>query len=328
MSQTARSGRTWRSAGPAPRPKEAALDYLGDGELGGPCRGCANGGQCRRRPVSRMSRTKSARRLRTTTRWHGSRTISIGPLFAWRHGAAVDAFAAGRQEVVESVGRASREEPCRGRCGGAERDLSRDAGPSHSAAQAGRALPGAPGGLRLRCWRSAPASGAATSKNSRALHGRARRHRSARQPCGKSHRTQGGRPNGRCPQAETYEDVRPAHGGDHRGGVPRTARLLGFRPAARPNEDHGPRCAPRRREEMLQVLAPQAPEPPKPDWRSAWEPVIGEWNALIDRARQSGTIAFYTEGLRRSDPAHSGARGEPGRPGRQARVSGPDPQER
>ena len=42
--------------------------------------------------------------------------------------------------------------------------------------------------------------------------------------------------------------------------------------------------------------APQTPEPPKPDWRSAWQPVIGEWNALIGHARQSGTIAFYMKG--------------------------------
>ena len=34
----------------------------------------------------------------------------------------------------------------------------------------------------------------------------------------------------------------------------------------------------------------------EPDWLSAWEPVIGEWNALMERAGRSGSIAFYTEG--------------------------------
>ena len=48
--------------------------------------------------------------------------------------------------------------------------------------------------------------------------------------------------------------------------------------------------------EVREDPAPSAPEPPKPDWRSAWEPVVGEWNALIDRARRSGTIEFYTAG--------------------------------
>ena len=41
---------------------------------------------------------------------------------------------------------------------------------------------------------------------------------------------------------------------------------------------------------------PPPPEPSKPGWRVAWDPVVGEWNALVERARQSGTLAFYTGG--------------------------------
>ena len=61
------------------------------------------------------------------------------------------------------------------------------------------------------------------------------------------------------------------------------------------DEDHAEACA-EAAWEAREDRAPPAPEPPKPDWLSAWEPVIGEWNALIDRARQSGAIAFYMKG--------------------------------
>ena len=38
------------------------------------------------------------------------------------------------------------------------------------------------------------------------------------------------------------------------------------------------------------------PSPPRPDWRPAYESTTREWKALRERARRSGTLAFYTQG--------------------------------
>ncbi|MDE2751093.1 MAG: hypothetical protein OXI83_00820, partial [Gemmatimonadota bacterium] len=78
------------------RPKEAALDYLGDGEWedfaeGVRRRQAAGAGLQDKDEVRAAANDNAMARIAHDIH----RTV-----FAWRHGAAVDAFAAGRQEVV------------------------------------------------------------------------------------------------------------------------------------------------------------------------------------------------------------------------------------
>ena len=121
-----------------------------------------------------------------------------------------------------------------------------------------------------------------------ALHEPARRHRRAA-TMRQTHRARRETERQVSP-AETRDDVRPAH-----EEVVEAASLVPpdwLDSVPPPTDEEHAEAAWEARED----LAPPAPEPPKPDWRSAWEPVIGEWNALIDRARHSGTIAFYMKG--------------------------------
>ena len=48
--------------------------------------------------------------------------------------------------------------------------------------------------------------------------------------------------------------------------------------------------------ESAHTPPPPEPEPPKPDWWPAYEGAVREWNALNERARQSGTLPFYAGG--------------------------------
>ena len=62
----------------------------------------------------------------------------------------------------------------------------------------------------------------------------------------------------------------------------------------------------------------QEPAPPaaEPVWLPAYEALVQDWNALAASARQSGTLSFYSRGLRRPHIEPQGARGKPGHPGR------------
>ena len=212
-------------------------------------------------------------------------------VFAWRHGAAVDAFATGRQEVVaawDELRERSRAEGDAVALG----DVYRETLDRH-AALLRQAEP-----FRARHEAFAPLLaerariGRGDLEEFEALHERARRHRRAA-TMRETHRTRR-ETEGQASPAETQRDVRPAHG--------ETIEAASLAPpdwfASVPpptDEDH----AEARGEAAwgtLEDLAPPAPESPKPDWRSVWEPAVGEWNALIDRARRSGTIAFYTRG--------------------------------
>ena len=245
-------------------PKEAALDYTADGkweELAeGVRRGRAAGaGHGEIGEADAPAHTAANDNALTRIARDVQRTA-----FAWRHGAAVDAFAAGRQEVVVAWD-ALRE---RSRAEGdvvALGDTYRETLDRHAAllrqAEPFRARPEAFASLLAERARI----GRGDLEEFEALHDRARRHRRA---ATMRHTHRARRETERqVSQEETREDARRAHG-------------EAVEAARKTRED----------------LAPQTPEPPKPNWRSAWQPVIGEWNALIDRARQSGTIAFYMTG--------------------------------
>ena len=274
-------------------PKEAALDYMGDSEW----EELAEGAQRRRRNAARADQgdageaearprpaandnalTRIARDVRRTA-------------FAWRHGAAVDAFAAGRQEVVAAWDALREKTRAEGDVV-ALSDAYRETLDRHAAllkqAEPFRARPEAFAPLLTERARI----GRRDLEEFEVLHERARRHRRGA-TMRQTHRARRETERQVSP-AETREDVRPAH-----EGAVEAASLVPpywFDSVPPPtDEDHAEVCA-EAAWQAREDLAPPAPEPPKPDWRSAWEPVIGEWNALIDRARQSGAIAFYMKG--------------------------------
>ena len=188
--------------------------------------------------------------------------------FAWRHGAAVDAFAAGRREVVaawDELRERSRAEGDAVALG----DTYRETLDRHAAllrqAEPFRARPQAFAPLLAERARI----GRGDLEEFEALHERARRHRRAA-TMRQTHRARRETERQVFP-AETREDVRPAHEGTVEAAslVPPDYLESVPPPTA---EDHAEAragaawAAPKN-------LAPPVAEPPKPDWRSAWEPV-------------------------------------------------------
>ena len=268
------------------RPKEAALDYVALGDWEGRDIHRRAGGdpqhdgsaQARSSAANDNALSRIARDVQRTA-------------FAWRHGAAVDAFAVGRQEVLASwdelrqMTRADGDAVALG-------DTYRETLDRHAAllrqAEPFRARP--------EVFASLLAERAHVGRGDldefEALHERARRHRRAA-TMRETHRTRR-ETEGQASPAETQRDVRPAHGETIEAAS--LAPPDWFASVPPPTEDDLAEIRAEVAWEVREDPAPSAPEPPKPDWRSAWDPVIREWNALIGRARQSGTIAFYTAG--------------------------------
>ena len=277
-------------------PKEAALDYMGVGdweERGAQEHGHAAGvGRQRGAGDTHMEGPRKAANDNALSRIvrDVQRTA-----FAWRHGAAVDAFAAGRQEVLASWG------ALRGRSR-SEGDVVALSDPYRQTLDRHAALLRQAEPFRARPEAFAPLLaerariGRGDLEEFEALHERARRHRRAA-TMRQVRRTRRETERQASP-AETREDVRPSRG----EAVEATSIVPPdwFDSVPPPtDEDHAEVCAETRAAAAWQSRedpASPAPEPSRPDWRSAWEPVIGEWNALIDHARQSGTIAFYMKG--------------------------------
>ena len=271
-------------------PKEAALDYTADGKWeelaeGARERGQAAGvGRQRGAGETYMEESRSAANDNALSRI--ARDVQR-TAFAWRHGAAVDAFAAGRQEVVaawDELRERSRAEGDVVALG----DPYRETLDRHAAllrqAEPFRAHPEAFASLLAERARI----GRGDLEEFETLHERARRHRRAA-TMRQTHRARR-ETERQASQTETRENVRPAH-----QEAVEAASLVppGYLESVPPPTDEDHAEAARKAPEEL---APPAPEPPKPDWLSAWDPVMGAWNALIDRARQSGAVAFYMKG--------------------------------
>ncbi len=265
-------------------PKEAALDYMGVGDW-----------EDRREDIRERRRAAGNLLFEEPAETHAAANdnalVRIArdvqrTTFAWRHGAAVDAFAAGRQEVLASwddLRARTRADGDAVALGDTYRDtlrrhavLLRQAEPFRARPEAFASLLTERAGIRGNDLDAFEA-----------LHDRARRHRRAA-TMRQLHR---GRREAR------REDLDPRmrqgelalEGG--RGEAPAKARTLAPDTAAAPAPDRGETSV-----ESAVTPPPPKPEPPKPDWRAAWDPVIREWNALLKRARQSGTLAFYTGG--------------------------------
>ena len=266
-------------------PKEAALDYMADDawearDKRESRRQAVGGGHGKAGEVE--SRAEAAANDNALTRI--ARDVQR-TAFAWRHGAAVDAFAAGRQEVVAAWDELRERSRAEGDAV-ALSDTYCETLNRHTAllrrAEPFRARPEAFASLLAERARI----GRGDLEKFEQLHDRARRHRRTA-TMRQVHRTRRETERQVSP-AETREDVRPS-----RGEAVEATSLVPpdwFDSVPPPTDADHAEAAWEARED----LAPPAPEPS--DWRSAWEPAIGEWNALIDRARQSGAIAFYMKG--------------------------------
>ena len=274
-------------------PKEAALDYMADDareELaeGVRERGHAAGvGWQTGADDTHMQESKTAANDNALTRI--ARDVQR-TAFAWRHGAAVDAFAAGRQEVVaawDELRERSRAEGDAVALG----DTYRETLDRHAAllrqAEPFRARPGAFASLLAERARI----GRGDLEEFEALHERARRHRRAA-TMRQTHRARRETESQVSP-AETQMDARPAH-----EGAVEAASLVPpdwFDSVPPPTEEEHAEARAEAAWEAREDLAPP-PEPREPEWLSAWGPLVRDWTALIERARQSGTIEFYTGG--------------------------------
>ena len=260
-------------------PKEAALDYMGVGDwedrdihrrIGGDLRHDEAAGA--RAAANDNALTRIARDVQRTA-------------FAWRHGAAVDAFAAGRQEVLESW-YALRE---RSRADGdavALGDTYRETLDRHAAllrqAKPFRARPEAFSPLLAE--RSIAREDLDEFEQ---LHGRTHRYRRAATM----------RQVHRARRETERQDLAPAARQGElmlEGGAVRSTSLdppAYFDAVPPPDEKDLARARAMEKEDLVPP-APD-PEPVRPDWLPAYNDLAREWKALNERARQSGTIAFY-----------------------------------
>ena len=192
--------------------------------------------------------------------------------FAWRHGAAVDAFAGARREVLTAWDELREETRAEGDAvalGDTYREtldrhaaLLRQAEPFRARPKAFTALLAERAGI-----------GREDLEAFEALHDRARQHRRAA-TMRQVHRTRR-EAEGESLASETRQGELTLEGG--RGEAPSLDRV------ETPVESaHTP--------------PPPKPEPPKPDWWPAYESAVREWNTLNKRARQSGTLPFYAGG--------------------------------
>ena len=268
------------------RPKEAALDYLGDGEWedlaeGVRRRRAAGAGLQDRDEVRAAANDNAMARIAHDIQ----RTV-----FAWRHGAAVDAFATGRQEVVaawDELRERSRAEGDAVALGNVYRKtLDRHAALLRQA-EPFRARPEAFAALLAERARI----GRGDLEEFEELHERARRHRRAA-TMRQTHRARQETERQVSP-AETHEDARAAQVEVVEAASLVPPDYLEFIPPPT-EEDHAEARAAAASEAGRNMAPPT--EPREPAWPSAWGPLVRDWTALIERAQQSGTIEFYTAG--------------------------------
>ena len=214
------------------RPKEAALDYLADGAREELAEGVREREHAARPGLQRGASDPHMEEPRTAANDNALTRIARDV----RRTAFCLAPRRGRRRLRRrqaggdgGVGRAAREDARGGRCGGARRYLPRDPGPARGAAETGRTLPGASGGLRSAARGTRPHR----SRRPRRIRGAARP--GPPPPPRRDHAADASRQaRDRTPGAsdrDTKGRAARARGG-RRGGVPRTARLVRFRPTA------------------------------------------------------------------------------------------------
>ena len=145
------------------QPKEAALDYIADGEWRdaseGARAGVRNGGSSfngRKHGDPGGGQKEAAEALSAA---NDNAIVRIAQeirhaVNGWRHGAAVDAFAAERARGPRRLGRAAGANARRRRRGSAQPDLPRDARPARCADEAGTTIPCQAAGVRAPAGRA------------------------------------------------------------------------------------------------------------------------------------------------------------------------------
>ena len=288
-------------------PKEAALDYIADGAWRDVREDVRRHG---RDPGEGQGGTAEARFAAA----NDNALVRIAgeirhAALRWRHGAAVEAFATERADVLAAWDRL--------------REKTRADGDSVALSPAFRETLERHGALlkRAETFRTRPAFEPLLAERGgigrrdlnafEALHDRARRHRRA-VTMREVHRTRreaeqpAPTPAPERRQGELALEGGRAEASGHAGIAARdtAATPSPDRTHERPpyvvsvppptNEDRAEAHTEAAREDAAPP-AP-APEPVLPDWWSAYESTAREWRALVERAQRTGTLAFYTQG--------------------------------
>ena len=264
------------------RPKEAALDYAADDDWQERQEDIEARQARRRAAIARNEGTAEARfsAANDNALTRIARDIRR-TAFVWRHGRGVDAFAAGRQEVLaawEELRARTRSEGDAVALGDTYRStLDRHAALLKQAA---------PFRARPEAFAAQLAERAGIGRRGldefEALHDRASRHRRAA-TMRRVHRVRR--------EAEQRRGERPEDGGASEAVSP-----SGHIDTVPPPDDEAHAWA---RGAAVEDDAPR-PTPdaqaPGPDWWPACESAIREWNALVESARQDGIPTFYARG--------------------------------
>ena len=305
------------------QPKEAALDYVSEGawrDAREAARaGIGNGGS--RSAGTTHDGAGDGRGEAAGARFSAANDNAFVRIAAeirhavngWRHGAAVEAFATERGEVLEAwdeLRERIREEGEAVALSPAFREtLERHAAllkraETFRARQAFEPLLAERGGIGRRALEAFEA-----------LHDRARRHRRAATMRAVHQTRREAEQPAPTPAPERRQGELALE--DGRAEAPGHAGIAAPNTAAAPSLDrtHTPPVhidsvppptgeartelqAQARAETAREDAAPPAPapEPAPPDWWPAYESTAREWKALVERARRSGTLAFYTQG--------------------------------
>ena len=281
------------------QPKEAALDYIADGMW----RDAREGARVdiekgRSRPPSAGSEGPGERQQAVPAEGRATAETPVAvndnaivriaqeirhAVNGWRHGAAVDAFAAERAQVMAAWDELRQRSAHRGRRGGAEPRLPRDPRPPRRADEAGRVLPPPSAGVRAsarRARRYRPGRNRGVPQTARA-----RRQVSAvRDGQGRPPGAAGRRAPGREAPRRTARDeaqIVEAHISRGRRGRRRSCRARYRRDPAAP--DFGCGCARPERE-------------PPPDWRTLYRELQRDWNDLVARSQEPDLPLLLMDG--------------------------------
>ena len=256
------------------QPKEAALDYVTDGEWRDASEGARTGvgtgasqtGAGRREARRCRRRADGSIRARAAANDNFRERIAREIRHAvngWRFGAAVDAFAAERTEVLAAWDELREADARRGRRGGAEPGLPRDPRPPRRADEAGKNVPCQAAGVR------APAGRARRNRRAR---DRGARGQSIHVPAGICGPSRPGRhtQHGRTHRTRSRGSSRPS-----RPKLPRSP------PSSLPNRSLRPGPQKQKR------LRPGPDRDALPDWRTLYQELKRDWNDLVARSEDA-----------------------------------------
>ncbi len=266
------------------QPKEAALDYVSEGAWRDPREEVPRHGRAPDGARRGTAGTRAAANDNALVRIAGEIRHAVN---GWRHGAAVDAFAAERQEVMAAWDEL--------------RERARADGEVVALSPAFRETLNRNGALMKRAssFRARPQTferllaeragiGESELRELRDVHARAgsyrraatmRQAQHARRETGRQELMPAARQGELTLEGEAVRSTSPEPPAWFDTVPPPDEKDLAWARAMAKEED----------------LPSPAPDP-EPDWSPAYNDLAREWKALNERARQSGTIAFYARG--------------------------------